>query len=69
MKIAILSPRSEFTEDRIERLESFGEVVFVEKREAYPLEKLIEISKGAEIIAVDPDVFGGFEKAPPFSLR
>lgn len=63
MKIAVLSPRSEFSKDQIGRLESLGETIYVEKREEYPVEKLIDISKDADILAVDPDVCGGFEKA------
>lgn len=63
MKIAVLNPKSEFTDGQIKRLQSFGEVVFVEKREEYPIEKLLQLSEGAEILALDPDIVGGFEKA------
>ncbi|QQG47526.1 MAG: hypothetical protein HY044_00315 [Candidatus Woesebacteria bacterium] len=63
MKIAIFAPASEFTQEQQEVLRKFGEAVFVENRSELPLQKLIEIAKGAEIIAVDPDPLGGFEKA------
>lgn len=63
MKIAILSPRSEFNKDQISRLESLGEISFTETRDENPFDELLKLSQGAEILAIDPDVCGGFEKA------
>lgn len=63
MKIAILSPKSEFNNDQIALLESVAEVVFTETRDEHPIEKLLDLSKDADVIALDPDVCGGFEKA------
>lgn len=63
MKIAVFCPRSEFSKENQERIASFGEVVYTEQRKEYPLEELKKIASGADIIAIDPDNFGGFEKA------
>lgn len=64
MKITVLCPKSEFTRVQQEKLAGFGEVVYTESREEYPLEKLVELAKDSEILAFDPDNIGGFEMAP-----
>jgi lactate dehydrogenase-like 2-hydroxyacid dehydrogenase len=63
MKIAIFVSKSRFTKNQISSLSKLGQVVFTEEKKELPLNKLLEISKSADIIAPDPDVFGGFEKA------
>lgn len=63
MKIAVFCPKSEFSKENQERLASFGEVVYTESRKEYPPEELKRIASGADIMAIDPDNFGGFEKA------
>lgn len=63
MKIAVLCPKTEFNSQQYETLSSLGKIVYTESREEYRLDKLKKLTKGAEIIAVDPDNLGGFEKA------
>jgi len=63
MKITILAPKSEFTEQQQKQLFELGEVVYTESRKEYPIEELIKLAAGSEILAVDPDNLGGFEKA------
>jgi len=46
-----------------QRLSSIGEVVYTKERKGYPFEELKKIATGSSIIAIDPDNFGGFEKA------
>jgi len=65
MKIAVFYPKFSFTPDQQKTLSKLGEVVYTKGREEFPLVKLLEMAKGAQIIAVDPDPFGGFEKAKP----
>ena len=63
MKIAIFNPQSDFTSEQQKKLSLLGEVVYVKDHKELPVEELIEMAKGAEIIGVDPDPLGGFEKA------
>ncbi len=63
MKITIFAPKSEFTKDQQKRLFSLGQIVCTDSRREYKLEDLIRLAKGSDIIAPDPDNFGGFEKA------
>ena len=63
MKIVIFNPKDSFTLEQQKQLSSLGEIVYTKTREALPIEKLLEIAKGAEIVGVDPDPLGGFEKA------
>lgn len=64
MNILIMSPKSEFSKDQQKRLTRIGEVVYTKNRDKYPLRRLIELARDAEILAFDPDNIGGFEKAP-----
>lgn len=63
MKIVIFNPKSSFTSEQQKRLSSFGEVIYAKTREELPVSKLLEMARGAEIVGVDPDPLGGFEKA------
>ncbi len=63
MKIAIFNPKSDFTQAQQETLSKLGEVVYIEPPMEHPLEELKKLAEGAEILAVDPDNFGGFETA------
>ena len=63
MKITILTPKTEFSKEQQKRLLELGEVVWTDSRREYPIEKLIKLAKGSEILAADPDNLGGFEKA------
>lgn len=63
MKIVIFNPKDSFTSEQQKQLSTLGEVVYTKTREALPIEKLLEMAKGAEIVGVDPDPLGGFEKS------
>ena len=63
MKIVIFNPKDSFISEQQKQLSSFGEVLYTKTREALPAERLLEMAKGAEIVGVDPDPLGGFEKA------
>lgn len=63
MKITIFNPQQDFTKEQLNKLNSLGEIIYTKTRETLPLDKLIGMAKGSEIIGVDPDPFGGFEKA------
>lgn len=63
MKIVFFNPQDSFSPEQQKRLSSFGQVIYTKTREALPIEKLLEIAKGSDIVACDPDPLGGFEKA------
>jgi lactate dehydrogenase-like 2-hydroxyacid dehydrogenase len=63
MKIAVFTPKSEFSKDNQLKLSTLGEVVYTKERKEYPSQELIKLASGADVIAIDPDNFGGFEKA------
>src|SRR6185369_13538587 len=63
MKIVIFSPKSDFTSEQIKQLTSVGQVTFAKDDGVQPLNKLLALAKGADIIGAGPDPFGGFEKA------
>ncbi|MDP3955219.1 MAG: D-isomer specific 2-hydroxyacid dehydrogenase family protein [bacterium] len=63
MKIVIFNPKSSFTSEQQGQLSSFGEVLYAKNREELSVPELLEMARGAEIVGVDPDPLGGFEKA------
>ena len=63
MKIVIFNPKDSFTPDQQKQISSLAEVTYTKTREALPVEKLLEMAKGADIVGCDPDPLGGFEKA------
>jgi len=63
MKIVIFNPKDSFTSEQQKQISSLGQVTYTKTREALPIEKLLEMAKGADIVGVDPDPLGGFEKA------
>jgi lactate dehydrogenase-like 2-hydroxyacid dehydrogenase len=63
MKITVLVPKNEFSKEQQECLGRLGKIVFVKSRKEHPLGKLADLAKGSQILAADPDVLGGFEKA------
>ena len=60
--MAVLSSRSVFNDEQQEKLASVGEITYVEAPEEYDGGYFKEKVAGAEILAVDPDNLGGFEK-------
>ena len=63
MKIVIFNPKDSFVSNQQKQLSSFGQVFYTKTREELPMQKLLEMASGAEIVGVDPDPLGGFEKA------
>ncbi len=63
MKIFVSVPKQEFNSTLQKSLAQLGIITYVESRQEKPVEEIIELAKGAEILAIDPDPFGGFEKA------
>lgn len=63
MKIVIFNPKLSFTSGQQKQLSRFGEVLYTKTRKTLPVAKLLEMAKGAQIVGVDPDPLGGFEKA------
>lgn len=63
MKITILVPKAEFAAEQQNRLTELGEVVYTDSRREYPVEELVKLVEGSEILGADPDNLGGFEKA------
>lgn len=63
MKISILFPKSEFTQQHQKTLSKLGTVVYLKDRKELSVRQIIELVKGSDILAIDPDIFGGFTKA------
>jgi D-3-phosphoglycerate dehydrogenase len=63
MKIVILCPKAEFTKSQQKRLAQLGETVYTASRDEYPMDKLIQMSKDANILSFDPANVGGWEVA------
>lgn len=61
MKIAILTPRPEFSVAQQQALDRLGTVAYTDSRRAYPLSELARLCDGSHILAFDPDNIGGFE--------
>ena len=70
MKIAVLLPKDEFSEEQQRRLAALGEVVFVAEHKEYPVGELISLCQDAVVLAVDPDIVGRMDnEATPENLR
>jgi len=69
MKIVVYNPQADFTTEQQSKLSSLSEVVYTENSNELPVEKLIEMAEGADIIAADPGPLGGFEKAKPIFTK
>lgn len=63
MKIAIFLPKSVFTDAQLAKLAPLGDVSFAPTGGAMTLEECIFFAKNADVLGLDPDNFGGFEKA------
>jgi lactate dehydrogenase-like 2-hydroxyacid dehydrogenase len=63
MKIVIFNQEADFSPEQKKQLSLLGQVTYTKTREALPIEKLLEMAKGADIVGCDPDPLGGFEKA------
>ena len=63
MKINILFPPQEFNLQQQRSLKQLGQVEYLATRQEMPVEAIVKAAKNANILAIDPDLFGGFEKA------
>ena len=63
MKISILAPKTEFSTEQQKMPGGCGLVVYTKNRNEQSPGKLERLAAGSEILAVDPDNLGGFEKA------
>lgn len=63
MKRSVFTPKEEFTKEQQQKLEFVGEVVYINPPMEHPLEELIKLARNSEILAINPDNFGGFETA------
>lgn len=63
MKIAIFNPKEDFTKSQQKQLATLGTIVYMTPPMEHPLDELINLADGSDILAVDPDNFGGFETA------
>lgn len=62
MKIVVFNPKDDFPKELQVKLSDLGTVTYTKNRETLPIAKILEMAKGADIIACDPDPLGGFEK-------
>ena len=69
MKIVVYIPQADFTIEQQNKLAGLGEVVYTKNSDELSMGQLIEIAKGADIVAADPDPLGGFEKAKPIFTK
>lgn len=63
MKINILFPPQEFNLWQRQLLRKFDTVKYVATRQELSVKAIKKVVKNADILAIDPDLFGGFEKA------
>jgi lactate dehydrogenase-like 2-hydroxyacid dehydrogenase len=65
MKIAIFSPKTDFTSTQLHTLSKLGEIDYLNSINSHTLAQLKAFSNHADLIAPHPEVMGGFEKAEP----
>lgn len=63
MKLVFFNSKDSFTPEQQKHLSKLCQVIYTKTREALPMTKLLEMAKGSDIVACDPDPLGGFEKA------
>ena len=61
-KIVILCPKAEFSKRLQKKLSGLGELIYAESRDELGMSDLKKLAKGAVILAVDPDILGGWVK-------
>lgn len=62
MKITVFNPKSEFSASQRKQIGHFGRVVYTKDRKPLPVGNLVKMARGADVLMVDPDNVGGFEK-------
>jgi len=63
MIITIFLPKKVFSDEQLKRLLSLGEVRFSDVDSEMNIDDCISLAKGSDILGLDPDNLGGFEKA------
>lgn len=63
MKISVLVPKQELNQQQQKTLSQLGVTIYAKSRKEISVEAIIKLTKDSEILAIDPDLFGGFEKA------
>ncbi len=63
MKISVLVPKQELSQQQQKTLFQLGSTIYAASRKEITVEEIIKLVNDSEIIAIDPDLFGGFEKA------
>lgn len=63
MKVVLFNVKDKLTPEQQKVLSSLGEVTYLKSLDELPLQKLLGIAKGADLIGVHPYPLGGYEKA------
>ncbi len=63
MKISVLVPSHEFSVQQRQRLAKRGSIKYAASRQEMAVEAIKRTVENANILVIDPDLFGGFEKA------
>lgn len=63
MKISVLVPKQELNQQQQKTLSQLGLTAYANSRKELSVAEIIKVAKESEILAIDPDLFGGFEKA------
>jgi len=66
--ISILCPESEFTSEQLQKLQLSGKVTFADSKSLSSTKDLIKISKGADILAFEPERYGKFASRVLFDI-
>jgi len=63
MKISVLVPKEEINQQQQKTFSQVGSTIYAASRKEITIEGIIKLVKDSEILAIDPDLFGGFKKA------
>jgi len=63
MKISVCYPQNEITPLHRKKLSKLGTVTYTKNRRKMPVKQIINLVKASNILAIEPDMFGGFENA------
>lgn len=63
MKISIFLQKTVFTEGQLKKLQDLGDVQFTTTAGEMSIEECAAFAKDSDVLGLDPDNFGGFEKA------
>jgi len=63
MRISVLVPKQELNQQQQKIISELGLTIYAVSRKEIAVKGIIKLVKDSEILAIDPDLFGGFEKA------